>query len=109
MAAFKHFPEQFLDSLPGDTEDLSALYCYPVDPAISAAADFALRKQIALSLEPMQQRIHGAWANRIPMTRQLFDHALPINSLFIRMVQNVHTDQPAVEVAIIQQMRHALS
>ncbi len=76
---------------------------------MSAAMKLAFGKQITLFLQPMQQWVHSAWTNRISMSSEFFDHALTVDGLFIGMMQNMHADQTSVEVAIIQQVRHAPS
>jgi hypothetical protein len=55
--------------------------------------------QIACLMHGMKQGVHGARAERVPVTREFLDHAKAVDRAFRGVVQDMDTDEAEEELA----------
>src|SRR5580698_7764215 len=98
----EELPEELADLLFRLVERLPALRRSAVHAAEPLALPLFTGLQVALALEPMQDRVHGPWAELVAVTAQLLDDAEPKDRGFVdRVVKDVQPDHAGVEVLVI--------
>src|ERR1035437_7106162 len=75
-----------------------------VDLAQRPAIALLRGTEIALLLQPVEQRIQTARADAVAVPPQFFDHAEPENGLLRGVMQDVQADQPGVKIAVGRQV-----
>jgi len=90
----EHLSKKFVHAFPGCAQGFPAKWRHFVNPPCNLSIALLVRAQIALALQPVQNRIKRSRTELVPMPGKFLGDPDSVERLLGGVVEDVQTDQP---------------